>query len=94
MSRIMSAGAAAIAMFATGTALAADGEKKIPIFVYTDKPLGSSTAPWAPTICCRSGRRPGPVTYDRRYPYVPNRPRPPIHLSGRGSDPIPSCRTG
>src|SRR5579884_4105699 len=73
MSRIVPAGAAAIAILATGTALAADGTNKIPIFMYTDKTgwqLDRSLGP--DDLLAAPGGGPGPVTYDRRYPYVPN----------------------
>src|SRR5437763_11589661 len=73
MSRIASTGAAAIVILATGTALAADGGKRIPLFMYTDKTgwqLDRSLGP--DDLLAPPGGGPGPVTYNRRYPYVPN----------------------
>src|SRR5689334_12483820 len=73
MSRIVSTGAVAAAILVAGTALAADGGKKIPIFMYTDKTgwqLDRSLGP--DDLLAPPGGGPGPVTYDRRYPYFQN----------------------
>jgi len=73
MPRIVSTAAGALAIFAIGTALAADSGKKIPIFMYTDKTgwqLDRSLGP--DDLLPAPGGGPGPVTYDRRYPYFPN----------------------
>ena len=73
MSRIVSTGAIAGAILTIGTALAADGEKKIPIFMYTDKTAWQLDRTLGPDdLLAPPGGGPGPVTYDRRYPYVPN----------------------
>ena len=73
MSRLGSISTVACTILAAGTALAADGEKKIPLFMYTDKTgwqLDRSLGP--DDLLAPPGGGPGPVTYDRRYPYVPN----------------------
>src|SRR5580765_8948124 len=73
MSRIISTGAVAFAVLATGAVLAADSAKKVPMFMYTDKTgwqLDRSLGP--DDLLAPPGGGPGPVTYDRRYPYVPN----------------------
>src|SRR5258706_15835906 len=73
MSRFASTGAVAIAILATGTALAADGGKTIPIFMYTDKTAWQLDRTLGPDdLLAPPGGGPGPVTYDRRYPYLPN----------------------
>lgn len=72
MSRIASIGGIVVALIA-GTALAADGENKIPIFVYTDKTGWQLDRTLGPDdLLAVPGGGPGPMTYDRRYPYVPN----------------------
>jgi hypothetical protein len=73
MPRIVSAGAAAFAILTVASALAADGEKKIPIFTYSDKTAWQLDRSLGPDdLLAAPGGGPGPVTYDRRYPYVPN----------------------
>src|SRR5712672_3225125 len=73
MSRILSTGAVAIAILATGTALAADSGKTIPNFMYTDKTGWQLDRTLGPDdLLSPPGGGPGPVTYDRRYPYVQN----------------------
>src|SRR5438874_45459 len=72
MSRAGFIGAVACALFA-GTALAADGAAKIPIFAYTDKTAWQLDRSMGPDdLLAPPGGGPGPVTYDRRYPYVQN----------------------
>src|SRR5712691_1250606 len=73
MSRILSTGAVAIAILATGTALAADSGKTIPLFMYTDKTSWQLDRTLGPDdLLPPPAGGPGPVTYDRRYPYVQN----------------------
>src|SRR5258705_12257756 len=73
MSRIVSTGAVALAILATGTARAADGGKTIPIFMYTDQTAWQLDRTLGPDdLLAPPGGGPGPVTYDRRYPYVQN----------------------
>src|SRR5260370_17768868 len=73
MSRILSTGAVAIAILAPGTALAADSGKTIPLFMYTDKTGWQLDRTLGPDDLLPSpAGGPGPITYDRRYPYVPN----------------------
>src|SRR3977135_456282 len=73
MSRIVSTGAVAIAILATGPSLAADSGKTIPNFMFTDKTGWQLDRTLGPDdLLASPGGGPGPVTYDRRYPYVPN----------------------
>src|SRR5205085_12652074 len=79
MSRHASIAAITGVVLAAGAALAADDEKRIPLFMYTDKTgwqLDRSLGP--DDLLAPPGGGPGPVTYDRRYPYMPN---------GRGAQP-------
>lgn len=73
MSRLGSISTVTCMILAAGTALAADGEQKIPLFMYTDKTAWQLDRTLGPDdLLAPPGGGPGPVTYDRRYPYVPN----------------------
>ena len=73
MPKIVSTGAVVIAILVTGTALAADGGKTIPNFMFTDKTGWQLDRTLGPDDLLPSpAGGPGPITYDRRYPYVPN----------------------
>src|SRR5215470_122140 len=73
MSRIVSTGIVAATILATGAALAADSGKTIPNFMFTDKTGWQLDRTLGPDdLLAAPGGGPGPVTYDRRYPYFQN----------------------